>query len=655
LTQHLTEPQFTLRAVVTGMLLGAAFSACNVYAGLRVGLAFNMSIPAILLSYGLWSTLHHASGRRVRPLGILENNISQTGCSAGALVASAGLTTAIPALAILTGHTLPWLQLALWVFAVCLVGIAVGIGLRRQMLFAEKLPFAVGIASAETLREMYARGREAVARVLVLLGSALLATALKIGEYVWNWQAACPALRLRGFSLKSLTFGLEPTLLLYGIGGLIGLRTGISLLLGALLAWGVLAPSLLQSGHIRLVVTHPLPALPDGVAFAPEPAGYMKYDVRRRGLEWKGIMAAAERDELLMLSSDPEYQAAVHTIYSQSQLDAARPNFRDMLQWMLWPGVTLMVVASLVSFGFSWRSAWAAFATARGWGNRQPADADAGPARTRGSWTFFAAVLFAALVLAVVLQMSLFAILAWTALASVLFAFALALVGARVSGETGITPVAPMGKVSQVLFGALLPHTPAANLMSANVAAGAASQCADLLHDYKCGYLIGAKPRWQTLAQVAGASAGALAATAVYLALIPNPAEQLLTREWPAPGVAGMKAVAELFQVGFQALPQGTGLAMLLAAAAGIALPIAERLAPARLRWWVPSAASVGLAFVFPASVSFALFIGGLAAAALGKWAQSWTARFLLPVCAGLVAGESITGVGVALFRMATQ
>ncbi len=638
----LTAPQFTLRAVLTGMLLGGLFSVCNVYAGLKIGLAFNMSIPAIVLSYGAWSLMHVASGRRIRPLGILENNISQTGCSAGALVASAGLTAPIPALAMMTGQTLPWHILALWVFSVCLVGIAVGVGLRRQMLLVDKLPFAVGIASAETLREMYARGREALARVLVLIGGAIVAAMLKLGESIWSWGLLAVPGRIKGFTLQSLTFGLEPTLLLYGVGGLIGLRTGVSLLIGAILAWGVIAPPLLHSGRMRLSVMQALPVLPPNVVFPPEPAGYMKYDARRQRLEWKGIMSDVERDALLALSTDTSYQAAVRRIYSRSQIAAVQPNFRDMLQWMLWPGVTLMVVASLVSFSFSWRSIGAALAGLR--------------SRTAGTKpVLFIGALLAALVLSVWLQMSLFAIVAWAAVASVLLSFALALVGARVSGETGITPVAQMGKVSQVVFGALIPQSPAPNLMAANVTGGAASQCADLLHDYKCGYLIGASPRWQTLSQIAGALAGALVASVAYLALVRDPAEQLLTARLPAPGVAGMKAVAELFQAGFRALPSGTGVAMLIATAIGIVLPIIERLAAPPVRRWLPSAASIGLAFVFPASVSVELFVGGLAAFLLGKCCPSWTARFLLPVCAGMIAGESITSVGTALYTMRTS
>src|SRR5690606_17321381 len=127
----------------------------------------------------------------------------------------------------------------------------------------------------------------------------------------------------------------------------------------------------------------------------------------------------------------------------------------------------------------------------------------------------------------------------------------------RVSGETGITPVGPMGKVTQLAFGVIAPGNPAANLMSANVTGGAASQCADLLHDLKTGHILGATAKLQAFGQVMGSLAGAVVGSAAYLALIPDPKRQLLTAEWPAPAAAAWKAVAEVFMKGLEAMPAG--------------------------------------------------------------------------------------------------
>jgi OPT family oligopeptide transporter len=373
-------------------------------------------------------------------------------------------------------------------------------------------------------------------------------------------------------------------------------------------------------------------------------------------------MSLAQLDELANVSTDGDYQRAIRHLHLRSRVDdhppgtigivepdveleIAQPNFSDMLQWLVWPGMALMVVSSLVSFAFSWRSV---FALVTGWGRR--ANASEVPERTGDvPGRLFIGGLVAALLLSIVLQISFFAIVWWAAIIGVLLAFILAIVATRVSGETGITPVGVMGKIAQLSLGAIAPHNPAVNLMGANVAGGAASQSADLLDDLKCGYLLGAAPRLQALAQICGALIGALIGSAVYLLAIPHPAEQLLTDQWPAPGVAAVKAVAVLFQTGFQSIPEGTPLAMAVAALAAAALATLDRTLPDKVRRFLPSAASVGLAFVIPACMSVSMFIGGLVALGLGKWCRSWTQRFLVATCAGLIAGESLTGVGIML------
>jgi uncharacterized oligopeptide transporter (OPT) family protein len=152
----LSVPQFTVRAILTGMTTGAVLSLCNIYAGLKIGWGFNMSIAAALLSYGFWQSL--------KPLGArdwnkLENNINQTAASSAASISSAGLVAPIPALTILTGKTWSWLELFVWCLSVSIVGVVVAIGLRRQMLIVDKLPFPNGIATAETLDKMCPRYR----------------------------------------------------------------------------------------------------------------------------------------------------------------------------------------------------------------------------------------------------------------------------------------------------------------------------------------------------------------------------------------------------------------------------------------------------------------------------------------------------------------
>jgi OPT family oligopeptide transporter len=321
------------------------------------------------------------------------------------------------------------------------------------------------------------------------------------------------------------------------------------------------------------------------------------------------------------------------------------PNRGDLNDWLLWPGVTIMVVSSLVSFCFSMPAVLRSFRRTNNNGDGNTTNQDTGEVSKQ--WFIFSIII--ALVLGVALQTWLFDIKWWAAVCAVLLSFLLAIVACRVSGETNVTPVGAMGKVTQLVFAGLMPSNAAANLTSASVTAGAASQAADLMHDLKCGHLLGAIARKQVVGQIFGCIAGSIVGCMFYMILIPNPREMLLTDEWPAPAVAQWKAVAELFMRGFDSLPPGVTTAMMIACVVAIVLPVLDRLAPKKAKMWIPSAAALGLAFVIPASNSVSMFIGATLALLITKMFPRWSDRFLITLCAGIVAGESLTGAGDAV------
>src|SRR6185295_7735142 len=107
-----------------------------------------------------------------------------------------------------------------------------------------------------------------------------------------------------------------------------------------------------------------------------------------------------------------------------------------------------------------------------------------------------------------------FGITWWMGIISVLVAFLLSVVAARATGETDMTPIGAMGKITQLTYAGLTPRsaTPTeftqTNLMTAMVTAGSACHSADLLTDLKCGYLLGGNPRKQLISQLFGILAG---------------------------------------------------------------------------------------------------------------------------------------------------
>lgn len=528
-----------------------------------------MSITALLLGFMFWRLLGVRPSKR--PWVLLESNISQTAASSAASIISGGLVAPIPALALLSGITLAPVPLIAWVFAVSFLGIWVAWYLRTPLLYRSGLAYPAGAVTAEAMRDLFSHGRAAIQRVKVLLSAATVSAGLKlVDSLIWTIPRWSP-----GAMSGKLTFALDPSMLLTGFGAIIGMRAGLSLLVGALLAWGALAPWLLTSGQV-----------------AAEPG--------------------------------------------------AASLFVPLVEWLLWPGVALMVSATLCNLATK-----VAMRRRSHDGDSLPAPPDESHRVTR----VFA--LLAGSLLVVVLEVILFDIDLIAAIIAIPMAFFLAAVVGRVVGETGIPPIGAVGKVSQLSFALISPSQATTNLMTANVAGGAAGQTADLLNDFRAGMLVGATPQKQVVAQCVGIATGSVVGSLVYLALIPDPAAMLLTAEWPAPAVATWKAVAEVLMAGLQALPGSALRAALVAAVIGGALGILEAFSPERLRLFLPSASALGLAFVIPASTSLGLFYGALLAFALARLFPRWSAAYLIAAAAGLVAGESLMGVFLAIMNMA--
>jgi uncharacterized oligopeptide transporter (OPT) family protein len=563
------ERELTLRALLTGVLLGAALAPCNVYSGLKIGWSFNMSIIALLLALGFWRVLERAV--RVPHWTLKESNIGQTAASSAASIISGGLVAPIPAYALISGEQLAMGPMMAWVFAVSFLGVWVAWYLRPALIVDAPLRFPAGIATLETMRDVFGHGREALLRISVLFGAGIVSGAVKLASsVVWPITRWAPTQ-----ALERLTFGLEPSLLLVGFGAIIGIRTGLSLALGALIAWGAVAPWLLNTGVVQVAAVAP------GSLFGP------------------------------------------------------------LVEWLLWPGVSLMAASTLAGFATRWARGFA--------GPRPAARIDRATLLARGPALGFAT----ASLLAVSLQVLLFDISLWMALLAIPLAMLLASVAARVVGETGIPPIGAIGKLSQLGFGIAAPGQTVTNLMTANVAGGAAGQCADLLNDFKVGHAIGAVPARQALAQCCGVAAGSVVGVLVYLALIPDPAAMLLTEAWPAPAVATWKAVAEALTQGLGSVAPSARLAMLACAVVGAVLGVLD--AAPRPPRWLPSGVALGLAFVIPASISLMMFVGAALAWALLAWNARFANRFALAAAAGLIAGESIVGVGASFWDMALR
>ena len=225
-----SPPQLTFRAVLLAIVLAVVLSAANAYLGLFAGLTIATAIPAAVVSMGVLRLLGGGT--------ILENNIVQTGASAGSSIA-AGVIFTIPALIIL-GY---WDDFKYsWVLAIAglggLLGVLFSVPLRRSMIVEEPLPFPEGKAAAEVLKA----GENPGPGLKILGLSAFIGAAVKL--------AAESGLRMipdnatgAGFFGKFLGYmgtNLSPALL--GVGYIVGLNIGIVVVSGSILSYNIAIP-----------------------------------------------------------------------------------------------------------------------------------------------------------------------------------------------------------------------------------------------------------------------------------------------------------------------------------------------------------------------------------------------------------------------------
>ena len=229
-------PEFTVTAIVIGIILAVVFGAANAYLGLRVGLTVSASIPAAVLSMGIIRVI-------LKKESILENNMVQTIGSAGESVA-AGVIFTLPALFLWAAEGVEGMEAPglVEIFLIALVGGTLGvlfmIPLRKALIVEEHgvLPYPEGTACAEVLLA----GEEGGAKASTVFAGLGVAAAYK---FVADGLGIFPS--TVSFDIKSYkgsAAGLDVLPALVGVGYICGPRISSFMFAGAVLSWFVLMP-----------------------------------------------------------------------------------------------------------------------------------------------------------------------------------------------------------------------------------------------------------------------------------------------------------------------------------------------------------------------------------------------------------------------------
>ena len=497
--------------------------------------------------------------------------------------------------------------------------------LRRHFIVDEKLPYVDGLATAETLIVMDppktasdAVKRNALAAFRAVMWGVGLSGLLmlvredaKLLPYIpEGWDAPWTLLKtidigvdgkevVHGAILANLAVGASYSLLSIGSGMIVGLRINVSMMLGGVLAW-VIAPYLIVKYAIPV---HHVKEASHAVAGSAGP---------------------------MMVPTDT-------------------PTRNEVLFWVMWPATGMLVAGGITALALRWRILVETFRSLR--------RATIGSGEMPLS-TVITGVVISATALCVV-QSEMLGMPVWMTLTAILLSLPLMLVGLRVLGETNWGPISALSNMMQGVFAALAPGNVSANMVASGTTGTIATSSEAIMQDYKCGHIIGTRPRNLTIMQLIAVPVGAAAVSWIYPALVKafgifdttDAAGMVHKAQLTSPISNKWSGFAQILKNGPSALPSSALYLLLVFSFLGIVFTVLE--ANPKLKRYVPSPTGVGIGILVPFSVVFTMFLGGIIGYLWERTNKASADIYMVPLASGLIAGEALVAVFASIYLAA--
>jgi uncharacterized oligopeptide transporter (OPT) family protein len=635
--------ELDVRTIVCGVLVAAIMGASYPYMVLKLGFGPNVSVVAAFFGFLFLRITDLGTGHYNR----WQNNLAEAAGTSAAQTAF--MCVLLGAFDILRHDrpdifdmTLTPMMSFLWLSAACSLGVLMAVPLRRHFVVDEKLPYADGLATAETIAVMdpprtasaeVKRNALAAFRAVMLgvvLSGLLMVfrsdTRLVPLTVTWNlsstsildwlhsvaavpwipdgwappwtfgassnlsstsildWLHSVAAAPL-GLALASMGVGVSYSLLSIGSGMIVGLRINLSMIAGSVLAW-VVAPYFLVRYGVSL------------------------HHVERAGASVMEFTATPRRNEVLF--------------------------------WVMWPATGMLVVGGLTALALRWRLLIDTFKSLR---TAKIGSAELPLSVVIGGSAVCAIALCT--VQAVLLDMPV-----WMTLAAIVLSVPLMLVGLRVLGETNWGPISALSNMMQGVFAALAPGNIAANMVASGTTGTIATSSEAIMQDYKCGEIIGTRPRNLTIMQLIAVPVGAAAVSWIYPALVGRYGIVGDHAQLTSPISNKWSGFAQILKDGAQALPASALYALAIFSLLGIVLTVLE--ANPRVRRFVPSPTGLGIGILVPFNVVFTMFLGGVVGYVWERADKKSADIYMIPLASGLIAGEAIVAVVGAVYFAAS-
>ncbi|KAF2799116.1 OPT superfamily oligopeptide transporter [Melanomma pulvis-pyrius CBS 109.77] len=637
---------FTLRAVVVGMLVGLIVNLSNTYYGLVAGASEQMPTVSVLFGYLAFSL---STKFGFAPLTKAETVLlMSTATATGCMTVTAGFAEFIPGIEYVLGPGdggpmhLTWREMFIWALGLCFFGIVFAALLRKPLVSGPGLPWPGATATATVIKALHASDSKKSSDGLQ---EQVIADQYRDLEQTLSESRESPHQKLRLIASSAIWSGLLTTAMyfvpvtrnlpifgrhiakkwlwalnispgLFGGGLIVGPVIGLHMMSGAIVGWGILSPYVTNKGWV---------------------SGHVSdwKDGSRAWLVWLSLAA---------LTSD----AIVKMVWICLQ-----PLWHSYLK------VLIHLKMTRPGMGADDHRTIVAYSPLHGGSDSTVPEAtisdmtNSNKSRRSVNWNVLGIGFVISIVVCILATDNVFgAKIPWTnVLLAIVLSLPMGVVGIRSLGELDYNPQSGL-TVSQLVFASLTPHSNRnaviINVVSAAIATAGSSQTGDLAYDFKIGEMVGAAPGAQMYGQIIGSIFGCIVSCATY---------RIYTSNFPIPGPF-LQIPTSFIQVRTAELLLGRGLPD---GVAPFALAFSMFFSLATIvkmifkdRWWqnlIPSGVSFALGIWVAPAVTVPRALGGVAA---------WYLLDVLTIPkatvevlgSGLIVGESIGTLTYVVFKM---
>ncbi len=639
--------RITWQVLVSGALVAGLMGAAYPYMVLKLGFGPNVSVVAAFFGFLFLKLFDVALGGR--HYDRWQNNLAEAaGTSAAQTAFMCVLLGAFELLKENTagkyGMVLPAHVSFLWLTAACTLGVLLAVPLRRHFVVDEKLPYVDGLSTAETItvldppRDAPADVRRNALRAFyaVMVGVGLSAIVMIFREDAKLVEGVLP----EGWMAPWHTIGTTTVTHVQAS----------QLPAGWFAAFPSIAPDTIVSSSA--VVT--------GIVLANMNVG-VQYSLLSIG---SGMLVGLRINVSMVIGAFLAWVVAPYFLVKYGQIvDGAgkaivKPSGRNILFWVMWPATGMLVAGGLTALALRWRllvTTFKSLKTAKIGGAEFPLQ------------LVIPGIVISGVAL-VIIQHQFLHMPVWMTLCAILLSLPLMLVGLRVLGETNWGPISALSNMMQGVFAAIAPGNVGANMAASGTTGTIATSSEAIMQDYKCGNMVGTKPRLLTIMQLLAIPVGAAAVSIVYPLLVDtyhlveggrsgheiDPSTgQLVAAQLSSPISQKWAGFAQILEKGPGALPTSALYMLLLFSVLGVIFTVLE--SNKKLKKWVPSPTGIGIGILVPFLVVFTMFLGGLVGWIWEKVNRKSADQYMIPLGSGFIAGEAMVAVFAAIYLSATS